>query len=411
MTAQADDMIKALREELEAAEAARDAAQAALEDKAELMAMLAHEVRTPIGAMMTMADLMLSTQLDEMQRGYAWTMRRSAKSLIAIVNDVLDHSKLEAGKFTLLQRNFDLIAFLEDFASQIRAEAEIKGLTFSLEIDDDCPRHVVGDPTRIRQILFNYANNALKFTEAGEIILKVKVEVAQSGELLTRFEVHDTGVGFDQSQKARLFEPYVQGEDPLVERPRGTGLGLSIVRKLAELMSGDYGCSSVAGAGSVFWFSAILASAEEVDAGTDTDSAPFTASLEGHVLIVDDNSVNRTIISALLDHLSVSYDAVASGEEALQQVRHTHYDAVLVDLMMPGLDGFETARRLRALGGTGRSVPLIALSARAGDIDESLYLSAGIDDSLPKPVSAKSLYQVLANYLEKAMPLRDGTQG
>lgn len=399
--------IELLERTLAAERAARAAAEQASRAKAELLATVSHEIRTPLGAIISMADLLANTQLDETQRRYAETLRQSGRGLLAVLNNVLDYSKLSAGRFELDIGRFDFAEMMASVGATLAARADEKGLQSSVQVVEGCPEHFTGDSARIRQILNNLIDNAVKFTDAGSVNLRVGC-AASGADAKLRFEVRDTGIGLTETQKARLFEPYAQGDASVGAKYGGTGLGLSIARKLVDLMGGEMGCESIEGQGSVFWFQVPLrlagagAGAGAGEATADDETAP--GPLSGRVLIVEDNEVNQMLIKAYLDSFGLAHDVAANGQEALAALQAGSFDLVLMDIMMPELDGIETTNRIRALPGPIAQVPVVALTANAMAGDRERYLAAGMDGYVSKPVGAADLFAVLAEHLAGPAP-------
>ncbi|RME95808.1 MAG: hypothetical protein D6773_18010, partial [Alphaproteobacteria bacterium] len=302
--------IELLGRKLEEERAARRAAEAESAAKSELLATVSHEIRTPMGAIISMADLLLATPLNDKQRHYAQTLRQSGRGLLAILNDILDYSKLSAGRFELDHVAFDLDEMIASVRENLAARADAKGLACAVDVADGCPRKLVGDPVRLRQILDNLIDNALKFTESGWV--RVRIGYRRDGEaVVLRFEVCDTGIGLSEAQRAVMFEPYRQGDSSIARQYGGTGLGLSIARKLASVMGGDLDCESVPGRGSVFWFTVRLeeAGARDTPPAESPEGRAQTqdGALGGRILIVEDNEVNQMLIQAFLDNFGVSH--------------------------------------------------------------------------------------------------------
>lgn len=393
------EQLATARNALEAERKQRQRAEQASRAKSDLLATVSHEVRTPMGAIISMADLLLSTRLDMTQRRYAETLQQSARGLLTVLNDILDYSKLEAGRFELDQVAFDFSALMDCVAAGLAARASEKGLASSLEIADGCPAQMLGDPMRLRQVLNNLTDNALKFTESGSVRLRVRHD-REDGHVVLRFEICDTGIGLPDKLLQRLFQPYAQGDASVAVKYGGTGLGLSIARRLAQLMGGELGCESVEGRGSMFWFTARMrkASVATAAARNGKPEAGF-GPLGGSVLIVEDNAVNQMLIAAYLDKFGLYHDMVANGREALEAVQRTAYDLVLMDIMMPEMDGIVATKRIRALDGPAAKVPIVALTANAMKGDRETYLAAGMDDYVSKPINARELFSVLASFL------------
>jgi CheY-like chemotaxis protein len=402
-TAPKDPMleIESLKEALASEKHAREAAQALATAKSDLLATVSHEVRTPMGAIISMAELLRATDLDETQRHYAETLQHSGRGLLAILNDILDFSKLEAGKYELQPGPFDFRQLLAGVGEALRVRAEERELTSSLEIAADCPAVVIGDQLRIRQLLSNLYDNAIKFTEAGSVTIRVS-RVHEAPGLLLRFDVIDTGIGLTAKQQERLFEPYTQADRSISLKYGGTGLGLSIARRLAEAMGGRLECRSSEGAGSTFSLWVPLKEADE-DALAQTKGARGESSanaLKGRVLIVEDNTTNQMLIAAYLDKFGLSHAMAANGREALEMLGQGAYDLVLMDVMMPEMDGLEATRQIRAHEGGHARIPIVALTANAMAGDRETYLEAGMDGYVSKPINANDLFFAMAEHLQ-----------
>jgi CheY-like chemotaxis protein len=386
--------IEGLAEAVETERKGREHAEAANRAKSELIAVVSHELRTPLGAVISMSELLLNTGLDATQRRYVDTLQQSAKSLHAVLNDILDYSKLEAGRFELDCAVFDLHELIKSVGNELQACARAKGVLGAVNVGMSCPRFVKGDSVRLRQVLTNLTDNAVKFTTRGSVRLHANAGAAADGKLKLRFDVTDTGIGFGEFQKERLFQPYVQAVHN-GNHYGGTGLGLSIARRLVELMGGEIGCESAPGQGSLFWFTVPTERADAV-AGKEAEAE---GKLAGHVLVVEDNAVNRMLIGAYLEEYGLSYDIVGSGAEALLRLGVKDYDLVLMDIMMPELDGVETTKRIRKLGGDKGEVPVVALTAHAMKGDREDYLAAGMDGYVSKPIRGRELFAALKPYL------------
>ena len=394
----ADDLfgqIQALVDCLAQEREAKEAAEAADQAKSELLATVSHELRTPMGAIISMAELLQQTALDETQKKYASTLHQSARSLLTVLNDILDFSKLDAGRFELDTAPFDLHDLVQSVAQGLQARASERGLASGLDIGATCPRFVKGDATRIRQILTNLVDNALKFTSEGSVRLHVSARETYSSFML-RFDVSDTGIGLDHEGQERLFEPYIQGGSTTATQYGGTGLGLSIAQRLVLLMGGEIGCESEVGQGSMFWFAI---AAERAESSQKAKEAQPTRRLQGHLLVVEDNAVNRMLIGAYLDEFGLTYEMVETGASAIMALASNSYDLVLMDIMMPELDGVQTTQRCRLLHGPAAEVPIIALTAKAMKGDREKFLASGMNGYVSKPIRGRELHAALAPFL------------
>jgi PAS domain S-box-containing protein len=387
-----------------AAETAHTAAM-----KSEFLATMSHEIRTPMTAILGFAENLLDPTLSSTDREQAaQTILRNGDHLLTILNDILDLSKLEAGKLTLEPLPCDVHELARDAAELVRARAEARGLRLALRVAPTAPRLILTDPTRVRQILLNLLSNAVKFTREGEVTLAVGAAERQGAQWLT-IEVRDTGIGMDQDAVARLFAPFMQAERSTARHFGGTGLGLSICKQLAELLGGAIQVESSPGRGSTFTL-ALPARRVEVPAQPSStaplpasDAAP-AASLEGvHVLLADDGADNRRLITHILRRAGATVlvaedgaQAVALAEAASRGQVQLH--AILMDMQMPVVDGYEATRRLRA---AGQTMPILALTAHAGDADRQRCLAAGCDAFASKPVDRRKLLATLREAIDQ----------
>jgi CheY-like chemotaxis protein len=323
---------------------------------------------------------------------------------MSLINDILDFSKIEAKKLDLESLDFDLSRLLADCTAPLAARAHEKGLELLCVADPAVPTALRGDPGRLRQVLTNMAGNAIKFTHAGEVAIRVSLVERGADEVILRFSVRDTGVGIPRDKQGLLFDKFTQVDSSTTRRYGGTGLGLAISRQLAELMGGDVGVESEEGRGSEFWFTARL----RTQAGQESKPAAVPAILQGaRILLADDNATNRMVAIGLLKRLGLHADAVNSGEEALRTLEAQPYDLVFMDVEMPGIGGLEATRRARAprSAGLNRQVVIVAMTADAMQGDRELCLEAGINDYLAKPVTPRALAEILDRWLPKR---RDG---
>ncbi len=379
------------------------AAREATETKSRFVAAISHELRTPMTGIIGMSELLLCTNLSDEQRHWALTVKSSAESLLRIVNDILDISKLEAGRLEIIRAPFDVRLCLRGVVTLLIAHAREKGLRLATSVDAAVPPRVVGDEGRVRQVLVNLVGNAIKFTEEGGVSVTVTVEPAPASaeDRKLRFTVSDTGIGIPPDRVSQIFEEFVQADTSPARRFSGTGLGLAISKRLVEMMGGEIGCDSQPGRGSTFWFTLPLLEAAEQTHAPDKATARPAESLQyrRRVLVVEDNRVNRLVAEKMLTRLGCEVECVDSGEKAIRRLAENHYDLVLMDVNMPGMDGLETTRRIREQENGRRHTVIIAMTARAMDGDRELCLKAGMDDYISKPVTAASLRHVLERWL------------
>ena len=381
--------------------AARDEAKRASQAKGDFLAMMSHEIRTPMNGVLGIAQLLSDTPLTEEQAGLLRIIRSSGETLLAILNDILDYSKIEAGKLVLERADFGLPTLLEEIAALFRFRMTTTGPSFECVAAPDVPARLRGDSVRLRQILFNLVGNAFKFTEHGSI--RVHVSCVPGSSTRLRFAVHDTGIGIPVARQAGVFEAFEQADASTNRRFGGTGLGLSICRQLVTLMEGEIGLNSVVGEGSEFWFTADFAvpqqAASPVSAAAKTGT-PTQVLLPSHrVLLVEDHPVNRMVMRGMLKRLGGSEPELAeNGVEALEKAAAGVFDVVLMDTQMPEMDGLEATRVLR---GRGIQWPIIGVSAGAMDEERQAALGAGMNDYVLKPVGI----ELLAQALQKALGL------
>ncbi|MFO1198455.1 MAG: PAS domain S-box protein [Burkholderiaceae bacterium] len=384
-------------------ELVRRHAEAASLAKSTFLANMSHEIRTPMNAIIGLTHLIRRSSTDAAATERLDKISTSAQHLLSIINDVLDLSKIEAGRMQLETTEFALDDLLGQVRALVAVSAESKGLAIEVDAGDVAPR-LRGDLTRLRQALLNYAANAVKFTQRGTITLRARSLRDDADGLVVRFEVQDTGIGIDPARVAGLFEAFEQADASTSRVYGGTGLGLAITRRLAELMGGAVGADGAPGRGSTFWFTANLRRGSSAGPRAPRRSA---ASIElalrrdhagARVLVVDDNPIGREVAQELAGAAGLVVETAHDGEAAVRAVRERRFDLVLMDLQMPGIDGFEATRRIRALPHAG-ALPVIAMTANAFDDDRRACADAGMNGFLPKPVAPGELYATLLEHL------------
>jgi PAS domain S-box-containing protein len=391
---------------------ARAAAEAATSAKSDFLAKMSHELRTPMNAIIGFSDLALRSDSDARRVEHLGHIRSASRTLLHIINDILDLSKIEAGKLVLERREFDLQAVLDQVIALLGQEAAAKGLPLVVNCASPAPRKLVGDPLRLEQVLVNLVGNAVKFTERGEVEVSVDLASSTDRRARLRFMVRDTGIGLSEEEQSRLFTPFAQADPFSTRRHGGTGLGLAISRQLVEKMGGRIAVESKPGVGSVFLFTAefgigttreLLAVPAAVPAAAPAPPTTRIAVLRGaRVLLVEDNAMNRQLAQEILQPTGVLLDTAENGPAAIAAVRQAAYNAVLMDVQMPGMDGYETTRRIRATP-VGATLPIIALTANAMERDRQDCLAAGMNDFLTKPVDADQLLLTLSHWVGGAV--------
>ncbi len=385
---------------------AKKAAEAAAEAKAIFLANMSHEIRTPMNGIIGMVDILKRTPLSDEQKEYLQIIESSGENLLTIINDILDYSKIEAGRIELEKIPLDLKLEVNNVIKILQIQADRKGLPIKLNIEDNVPQYFIGDPVRIKQILINLINNAIKFTEEGEIRVHIENHGIKENKAELLFKVTDTGIGIPEEGKKRLFQSFSQVDKSTTRKFGGTGLGLAISKNLSEMMGGEIGVESETGVGSTFWFTLKLELTDketykESRKNDNVSKLKEKVKMKLNILLAEDNPINQKVAVVNLNNMGHKVDIAKNGKEAVEKFSRNEYDLIFMDIQMPEMDGIEATKKIREIEkerSVSRKIPIIAMTANTMEGDRENYLQSGMNDYVSKPFKQNELIAIFSKY-------------